>query len=206
MRAGFLGLVCAVIAAAQSSPTFYRNVLPILQDHCQECHRPGEIAPMPLLTYEQTRPWAKAIKTNVLSGKMPPWPADPHFGKFANDRSLSREQIDTLTAWADSGAAAGKLTDAPAPRTFVQGWNIPQPDAVMRMPEPFAIPAKGTVEYQYVIVPTGFAEDKWVQAVEVRPSNRGVVHHAVIFMREPGSTWLAGAKPGLAFAPTVKPS
>lgn len=158
---------------------------------------------MALLTYQQTRPWAKSIKTNVLSGKMPPWPADPHFGKFANDRSLSRPELDTLSAWADSGAAEGKASDAPPPRAFVAGWNIPQPDVVLKMPEAFGIPAKGTIEYQYVIVPSGFTEDKWIQAVEVRPSNRAVVHHAVVFVREPNSRWLAGAKTGVAFAPEV---
>ena len=200
-----LGVMSAALAAAQPKqpPTFYKDVLPILQNHCQECHRPGEIAPMALLTYQQTRPWAKSIKTNVLSGKMPPWPADPHFGKFANDRSLSRPELDTLSAWADSGAAEGKVSDAPPPRAFVAGWNIPQPDVVIKMPEAFSIPAKGTIEYQYVIVPSGFTEDKWVQAVEVRPSNRAVVHHAVVFVREPNSRWLAGAKTGVAFAPDV---
>jgi hypothetical protein len=205
LLAGVVFAAIASIAAAQQnhSPTFYKDVLPILQQHCQECHRPGEIAPMALLTYQQTRPWAKAIKTNVLSGKMPPWPADPHFGKFSNDRSLTRSELDTLAAWADSGAAEGKAFEAPPPRTFVAGWNIPQPDLVLKMPEAFNIPAKGTIEYQYVIVPTGFPEDKWVQAVEVRPSDRAVVHHAVIFLREPNSRWLAGAKTGVAFAPEV---
>ena len=205
MRCILLGVMFAALAAAQPKqpPTFYKDVLPILQQHCQECHRPGEIAPMALLTYQQTRPWAKSIKTNVLSGKMPPWPADPHFGKFANDRSLSRPELDTLSAWADSGAAEGKASDAPPPRAFVAGWNIPQPDVVLKMPEAFGIPAKGTIEYQYVIVPSGFTEDKWIQAVEVRPSNRAVVHHAVVFVREPNSRWLAGAKTGVAFAPEV---
>src|SRR5271163_3849849 len=134
----FGGIFCAIAAAqkpsASKTPTFYKDVLPILQNHCQECHRPGEIAPMALLSYEQTRPWAKAIKANTLAGKMPPWPADPHFGKFANDRSLTKAELDTLAAWADTGAAAGRPADAPAPRTFVEGWNIPKPDVVLKMP------------------------------------------------------------------------
>src|SRR5580704_3722712 len=192
-----------VVSAQKPSPTFYKDVLPILQNHCQECHRPGEIAPMALMNYEQTRPWAKAIKANVLEGKMPPWPADPHYGKFANDRSLSRPELDTLSALADSGAAEGKASDAPPPRAFVAGWNISQPDVVLKMPEAFGIPAKGTLDYQYVIVPSGFTEDKWIQAIEVRPSNRAVVHHAVVWLREPGSRWLAGAKQGVAFVPAV---
>ncbi len=200
MRSVVLGWTFTAIAAAQT-PTFYKDVLPILQNHCQECHRPGEIGPMALLTYEQARPWAKAIKTNVLEGKMPPWPANPQFGKFANDRSLNSVDRNTLAAWADSGATEGSKSDAPTPRTWVDGWNIPTPDLVIRMPEAFHIPAKGTVEYQYVIVPTGFTEDKWVQAVELRPSNRAAVHHAIVFLREPGSPWLAGVKPGVVFAP-----
>ena len=199
-----LGTLFAAIGAAQSpAPTFYKDVLPILQNRCQECHRSGEIGKMPLLTYEQTRPWAKSMKTAVLTGKMPPWPADPHFGKFAHDRSLTRAEMDTLSAWADSGAAEGRATDAPAPRTFVEGWNIPRPDLILRMPQPVSIPAKGTIEYQYVVVATGFTEDKWVQAVEVRPSNRAVVHHAVIYMRAPGNRWLAEAEQGVPFVPVA---
>ncbi len=205
MRFFLLAATFTALATAQSpAPTFYKDVLPILQNRCQECHRPGEIGKMPLLTFEQTRPWAKSIKTAVLTGKMPPWPADPHVGKFAHDRTLTRGEIDTLAAWADTGSAEGRKTDAPAPRTFVEGWNIPQPDVVLRMPQPVTIPAKGTVEYQYIIVPTGFTEDKWVQAVEVRPTNRAVVHHAVIFLREPDNRWLADAEKGVAFAPAVE--
>jgi hypothetical protein len=201
-QALLLAAIFSGIAAAQA-PTFYKDVLPILQNRCQECHRPGEIGKMPLLTFEQTRPWAKSIKTAVLTGKMPPWPADSHIGKFAHDRTLSRAEIDTLSAWADTGSAAGKPADAPAPRTFTEGWNIPKPDLVIRMPQAVNIPAKGTVEYQYIVVPTGFTEDKWIQAVEVRPTDRAVVHHAVIFLREAGNRWLADAAPGV---PTVPPA
>lgn len=205
-RSSFFTVAIAALwigPAPAAEVTFYKDVLPVLQDHCQECHRPGEIGPMPLLTYQQARPWAKAIKAAVLTGKMPPWPADPHFGKFSNDRSLSKAQIDTLAVWADSNAIEGKPADAPPPRTWVEGWNIPTPDRVIEMPQAFDMPAVGKVEYQYIIVPSGLTEDKWVQAVEVRPSNRGVVHHAVVYLREPGSRWLADAKPGVPFAPTV---
>jgi hypothetical protein len=190
-------------AFAASEPTFHKDVEPILQKACQECHRPGEIGPMPLLTYEQTRPWAKGIKSAVVQGKMPPWPADPHFGKFSNDRSLTKAEIDTLTAWVDSGAKEGSKADAPKPRTWVEGWNISKPDVVLEMKQPFHMPASGEVEYQYIVVPTGFTEDKWISQVEIRPSNRTVVHHAVIFIREPGFPWLKEAKPGVPFVPTV---
>jgi hypothetical protein len=193
----------ATSALAFSAPTFHKEIEPLLQNSCQECHRPGEIAPMPLLTYEQVRPWAKSIKAAVLKNQMPPWPADPHYGKFSNDRSLSKAQIDTIAAWVDAGAPEGNKTDAPRPRTWVEGWNISKPDAIIEMPQSFDMPASGEVEYQYIVVPTGFTEDKWIQAVEVRPSNRAVVHHAVMFIREPGNKWMAEAKPGVPFVPTV---
>src|SRR5438445_8772948 len=99
---------------AKTTPTFFHDVAPILQQHCQECHRAGEIGPMALLTYQQTRPWAKAIKSAVLARKMPPWLADPHYGRFSNDRSLSQAEIDTLVAWVDRGAREGDPKEAPA--------------------------------------------------------------------------------------------
>jgi hypothetical protein len=195
--------LAASLSATAAAPTFHKDVEPLLQNSCQECHRPGEIAPMALLTYDQVRPWAKSIKTAVLKNQMPPWPADPHYGKFANDRSLTKSQIDTIAAWVDAGAPEGDKADAPKPRTWVDGWNIKKPDAVVSMPQAFDMPASGEVEYQYIVVPTGFTEDKWIQAVEVRPSNRAVVHHAVIFIREPGNPWMKEAKPGIPFVPTV---
>src|SRR5215470_11460312 len=116
--------------------TFYKDVLPILQDHCQSCHRPGQIGPMPLLTYAQARAKAKTISQMVRSRKMPPWFADPKYGHFANDPSLTTGQIETITKWAEAGAPAGDPHDAPAPRAWVEGWNIPQPDRVIQMPQP----------------------------------------------------------------------
>lgn len=195
-------VVLCLVASAAPEVTFHKNVEPILQKSCQECHRPGEIGPMPLLTFEQARPWAKAIKGAVLQNKMPPWPADPHYGKFSNDRSLTKQEIDTLVAWADA-PIEGNKADAPKSRTWVDGWNISKPDAVIQMPNAFDMPASGEVEYQYIVVPTGFTEDKWVNAVEIRPSDRTVVHHAVIFVREPGNKWLTDAKPGVPYIPTV---
>ena len=197
---------CLLLLSATSlfaaDPTFYKDVLPILQDRCQECHRSGEIGKMPLATYQQARPWAAAIKEAVAMHKMPPWFADPHFGKFANDRSLSPEQVATLTAWADRGAKEGNPKDAPAPRRFEEGWNIPKPDMVLQMAKPFAIPAQGTVDYQYVVLPGTFTEDRWVRMAETRPSDRSVVHHLVVFVRDPQSKWLRGeAEPGIPFVP-----
>ena len=198
-----LPLAASAGESARNAPTFFRDVAPILQQHCQECHRAGEIAPMSLLTYQQTRPWAKAIKSAVLSRKMPPWFADPHYGHFSNDRSLSQAEIDTLVAWADNGAREGDLKEVPAARTFLDGWNIPRPDATIEMPTAIDVPAKGELRYQYVVLPTGFDDDKWVQAVEIRPSARAVVHHVVAFVREPQSRWLRDAEPGVPFVPVM---
>ena len=128
----------------QPQVTFSKDVAPILAKNCQGCHRPGEAAPMSLLTYQQARPWAKAIKEAVLLKKMPPWFADPHYGKFRNDRSLAQKDIDTLVAWAESGAPEGNPKDLPKPLRFVDGWNIGKPDMVLEMPEAFDVPASGT--------------------------------------------------------------
>lgn len=169
-------------AAGDASPaTFHRDVLPILQKHCQSCHRPGQVAPMSLLTYQNTRPWAKAIKTAVLGGKMPPWSADPRYSRFLNDPSLLRSEVDTLVAWVDAGAPEGDARDQPAPVTWREGWTI-QPDAIVSMPEPFPVPAKGVLELTEVTVPNCFKKDTWVTAIEVRPGNRSVVHHADLFL------------------------
>ena len=175
-------------ASAADPPTFYRDVLPILQNRCQECHRPGEIAPMPFTTYGETRPWAAAIRENVLSRRMPPWFADPCCGKFSNDRSLTADERTTLSEWAATGAHEGDPRDAPPPRQWTSGWNMPAPDLVLAPARAFEVPAKGAVDYQYFVVPTGFTQDRWVQASEVRPTARASVHHAVVYVREPGDT------------------
>jgi hypothetical protein len=193
--------VPAVFASAPDNPNFNRDVLPILQKRCQQCHRPGEVAPMAFLTYRETRPWAKAIREAVLLKKMPPWFAEPGYGPFANDRSLSKEEIDTLVRWAGTGAREGDVKDLPPPRPWVSGWNIAPPDAVLEMPRAFPVPASGAVDYQYIVVPTGFTQDKWVEMAELRPGNRAVVHHAVVYIREPGSAWLSHATPGIPYTP-----
>jgi hypothetical protein len=136
---------------------------------------------------------------------MPPWFADSKYGHFANDRSMSRQEIDTLVAWVDSGAVEGNPKDRPAAREFVAGWAMPKPDVVYQIPTAFPVPAKGTVEYQYIVVPTNLTEDKWVQIVEARPTNRAIVHHIVVYIRDPSSKWLRGeATPGVPFVPPAK--
>jgi len=182
-------------------PTFNRDVAPILQDKCDGCHRTGEVAPMSLITYKQTRPFAAAIKEAVSLRKMPPWFADPRYGHFANDRSLSQHDIDTLVAWAKNGAPEGDPKDLPPPRKFLDGWNIESPDLVLQMPAPFSVPASGTIDYQYLLVPGKFDKDTWVQMAEVRPGNRAVLHHVIAFVRQPGSKWLASIQPGVPYVP-----
>ncbi len=188
------------MACGAAAPEFYSDVLPILQTHCQGCHRSGEMAPMPLETYNQARPYAKAIASVTKRRVMPPWFADTCCGHFANDPSLSQEQIETLGRWADANAPAGDWRKAPAPPVWTAGWNIERPDAVFKMPVPMHLPASGDVPYQYVIIPTHFKEDRWVRMSEIRPGNRMVVHHAVAYIREPGSKWLAGAPVGKPFS------
>ena len=154
---------------------------------------------MPLMTYRQVKPYARAIQEVTRKRTMPPWFADPRFGHFADDPSLTPQEIATLSAWADAGAPAGNAHDAAPPRLWAQGWVIPQPDLVLRMPKPVKIPAHGDVEYTYEIVPTGFTEGKWVQMSEVRPESRANVHHAVVYIRPPGSNWLRHAPVGTPF-------
>jgi len=178
--------LCASLSAAAttggSTVTFNKDIAPILQKNCQSCHRPGEPAPMPLLTYKQVRPWASAIKEATALKKMPPWFADSHYGKWSNDRSLTKADIDTIARWADSGAPEGDAKDAPVPVKFIDGWNIAKPDMVLEMTSDYQVPAKGTIEYQYILVPGQFTEDKWVKMAEVRPGNRAVVHHVIAFV------------------------
>jgi hypothetical protein len=192
---------CAVAATNSTSVTFEKEVLPILQKRCQDCHRPGEAAPMSLLTYQDARPWAKSIRQAVLTKRMPPWFADPGYGHFMNDRSLSQGEIDTIVSWVDGGAKEGDPKDAPAPRHFVEGWTIGQPDLVLEMPQAFEVPVSGKVEYQYVIIPTHLTQDRWVLASEVRPGRREVMHHVITSIREPGSQWMADMQPGVIFVP-----
>ena len=182
---------------AADPPTFYKDVLPVLQANCQTCHRPGEVAPMSLVTYEQTRPWARAIKAATASQKMPPWFADPNYGHFANERRLSSRDLATINAWVDAGAPAGRESDAPPPIAFQDGWNI-TPDVVVEMPKPFELPAAGTINYKYVLVKTNFDRDMWVTAAEMRPGNAKVLHHGKVWVRPPGSTWMSNAVPGEA--------
>jgi hypothetical protein len=204
---GVLAVATALLipASAAADVTFNKDVLPILQKNCQTCHRPGEVAPMSLVTYRDARPWARAIRTAVLAGKMPPWQVEPQYDHtFSNVARLTQAERETLAAWADNGAAEGDSTHRPAPATFPDGWNI-KPDMVVEMPTEFAVQASGTIEYQYMLVKANFPEDVWVKAAEMRPGNSKVVHHGEVWVLPPGSKWMATAVPGVAYPQSKMP-
>ena len=176
-----------------ATPTFYRDILPILQSHCQSCHRPNQIAPMPFLTYKQTKPYAQAIASAIRDHKMPPWFADSTIGHFSNDPSLTETEISTLITWANASAPAGNPSEAPPQKQWTSGWQIPTPDKIITMPTAVKLPATGDIDYTYEIVPTHFTEDRWIQSSEIRPSAPANVHHAVVYIRPPNSNWLKHA-------------
>ena len=188
-----------------ATPTFSKDVAPILYNRCAECHRAGEAAPMALTSYQEARPWAKAIKAAVVQRKMPPWLADQHYGTFANDRRLSDKEIETLVAWADGGAPEGDAKSTPAVPHFESGWIIGKPDAVIDTGVDYAVPAQGTVAYQYFTVATNFTEDKWVESAEVRPDKRAVVHHVIAFLQEPDGRGSPLANLLVGYAPGEQP-
>jgi hypothetical protein len=175
----------AAYAQTPGTPTFAKDVAPILYKNCTNCHRPGEIGPMALQTYAEARPYARAIATKVADGSMPPWHADPASGHFLNDRRLSDHDKETIAKWVTGGALEGDPKDLPPQPAYTDGWMMGKPDVVLTMQEDYPIPASGTLEYKNFQVPTNFTEDKWVQAIEVRPGNRAVVHHVIITMRSP---------------------
>jgi hypothetical protein len=183
--------VCAGQMTAQV--TFSKNVAPILYAHCVVCHHPNDIAPMSLVTYHEVRPWAAAIREAVLQRAMPPWHADPHTGEYINDRRLSDQDIATIDTWVKSGAKEGSPEDLPAMPEFKDGWHI-KPDLVLTIPEQ-TVAAGNQDDYEYIYVPTDFTEDRWVQAAEVVPGDRRVVHHATVSVIA-GDKVPIGKKPG----------
>jgi peroxiredoxin len=166
--------------------TFTRDVLPILQKSCQPCHRPGQIGPFPLITYEDAADHAAMIREVVVQKRMPPWHADPRHGKFMNDRSLKPEEIRTLTSWVAAGTPRGDAKDAPPPIAWPKDWRIGTPDVVLSIPKEIDVPAQGVMPYLNFLVPTDFAEDRWVTKAEVRPSDARVVHHVLVYVKLPG--------------------
>ena len=195
--AAIAGARAQTAQSVTSVPTFSKDVAPILYKHCVTCHRPGEIGKMSLLTYEQARPYAKAMANAVTNRTMPPWHADAPAGTFHNERSLSDRERSTITAWAGGGAPNGDPKDLPVLPTFTDGWALGKPDVVLEMQEDYPVPAKGTVQYEWLYIPTNFTEAKWVKSLEIRPGNRSVVHHVLIYYR---------AKPDGKTPPIARPN
>jgi hypothetical protein len=186
-----LGRVFSLIAfplfahpATPATPTWSDDVAPIIYKHCVECHHSNDTAPMSLISYQEVKPWAAAIRDAVLLRKMPPWKADPHIGKWSNDPSLTEAEIAIIKAWVDGGKPEGNPRDLPAAPVFADGWRAGQPDAIVSIPS-FELSAKGADQYSYITVPTNFTEDRWVVSGELRPGNRRIVHHAHVFVIEP---------------------
>jgi hypothetical protein len=188
-----LGLCLTVLAAfdaghllaagqAADAPTYYRDVLPILQKNCQSCHRPGQIAPFSMLSYDSTRPWARSVKTKVESRQMPPWFADPHVQEFSNNPSLSDAQVSMIVRWVEGGAIAGDAKDAPQPIQWAEnGWTV-TPDYVIKGMD-YPVPAhtpKEVIEWATYYVPTGLTKDTWITSLEIKPSELSVTHHICV--------------------------
>ena len=178
---------CADSPAPAGEITYTKHVAKIIQERCQECHRPGQIAPFSLTNYRQVKGWAKMIKEVVHDNRMPPWHADPNVGKFANDRSLSKAEKDLLFSWIDNGAPQGDPADLPEAPVWDANWRIGTPDVVFSMPEDVTIPATGVIDYKHFTTPTNFTEDKWVKSMEARAGNPKVVHHILMFTVAPGA-------------------
>jgi len=172
-------------ASAPAAVTFNKDIAPIFYANCTSCHRPGDIAPMSLMTYKDTRPWAKAIATKVADGTMPPWHADPQYGKFVGERRLTDAQKSAIAKWVAAGAPEGNAADLPPAPVYTDEWNIGTPDAVLSMQEDYPIPATGEIPYQYLVVPANFAEDRFITDWEIRPGDRRAVHHLLLYLLAP---------------------
>lgn len=192
--AAILAVVASMPALAADSAnrvTFTKDVLPVLQENCQTCHRPagrnmsGMVAPMSLMTYREVRPWSKAIAKAVGQREMPPWFAtDATHGIFRNERTLTQEEIDTIVSWVEQGAPRGNPADAPEPMTFPEGWYMDEPDLVLSFEEPFFVDDDVQDLYHSVTVPVSLdlvPEDKWLQAMEFSPGSE-VVHHVIAYL------------------------
>jgi hypothetical protein len=188
-------LLPAVPPRMAASSTWCRDVAPIVQRHCESCHRAGQVGPFELRTYHDALGWSAMIREVVTAGRMPPWGADPRFGRFSNDPSLTEAEKKTLLDWIHSGCPEGDTADLPPPVTYPDEWNIGKPDAVVTMASEFRVPAEGVIEYQSFVVDPGFQADRWVTAAEIRPGNRKVVHHCNVFLQPPGASgvWEQGS-------------
>jgi hypothetical protein len=194
-------LLIAQTPAVDEPATFTKDVAPILWKHCAGCHRPGEVGPFPLLSYRDAAKRAELLKDVVEHRAMPPWKAEPGYGHFLDERRLTDQEIATIARWADDGAEEGDPKDLPPPPRFSDGWQLGEPDLVLEMPEAFDVPASGEDVFRCFVIPTGLLEDRAVTAIEFRPGNRRVVHHALFFLDSRGQARARDAEdPGPGFA------
>ncbi|VTS04434.1 ascorbate-dependent monooxygenase [Tuwongella immobilis] len=175
---------------ANQPPTFTKDVAPILWNHCASCHRPGEIGPFPLLTYQDAAKRAKFLVDVTESRRMPPWKPAPGHGKFQDERRLGDAELATLAKWAQAGAPEGDAKDLPKMPSFPEGWQLGTPDLILKMPESFTVPAEGRDLLQCFVIPMGLQKDQMVAAWEFRPGNRKVVHHAILYTDHTGQARL----------------
>ncbi len=197
-----IGCPIPVVPRAALKPTFARDVAPILQKNCQQCHRAGQVGPFPLTTYEQARKRAGDIAAQVLDRKMPPWKPDPAVGPgFKHSKALSEDEIAVVAAWAESGAPEGDRADMPEPPVYRDGWALGDPDLILEPAADFAIPAEGDDIYRCFVIPTSIPEDKYIAAIEYRPGNRKVVHHVLAYVDVTGQGRKRDeADPGLGYS------
>jgi mono/diheme cytochrome c family protein len=181
------GLWLAAVAVGGEVPTYTKEVAPILWKNCAGCHRPGEIGPFSLLTYQEAAKRATFIEEITASRKMPPWKPEAGFGSFHDERRLTEQEIKTLAAWAEAGAPEGNPKDLPPAPKFTDGWRHGPPDLVLTVPEPFQVPASGRDVYRCFVIPIGIDSNQTVSLVEFRPGNRKVVHHALLYLDNTGA-------------------
>ena len=174
------GLISPQTALAAEAPSYYRDVAPILQKHCQDCHRPGQVAPFSLLTYDQARKRSSDIVAVTEDRLMPPWHASTSVGgPFRDARVLSESEKKTLAAWAAASCPAGDVKDAPPPKSWNSEWALGPPDLILEVPQSYTLGASGRDEHRVFVIPSGLTEGKWVSAVDFRPGNPRIVHHVL---------------------------
>jgi hypothetical protein len=194
----FLGVIGA--HANSATPNFNRDIASIIYQNCSNCHRPGEVAPFPLLTYEDVAKRAKQIAAITKARYMPPWKATEAYGHFLDERRLTDGQIAAIGEWAGHGAPEGDPSQKPAPPKFAEGWLAGEPDKVVRMPQPFTLPADGADEFRCFVIPLGAESEEYVQTVEFRPGNRRIVHHALFFLDNSGAARQKEITPGQGYS------
>lgn len=189
--------------------TYSKDIARILQERCVECHRAGEVAPFPLTSYEEVVGWSDSIREVVDEGRMPPWFADPNYGVFLHDGRIPDEEKTLIRQWVANGSPQGDPADLPEPKQYLEGWGMPEPDAVYAMSDtPFQVPAEGVIDYQNYFVDPGWKEDTWICGAEARPGARSVVHHILVFIQRPNTRYIPGLPGDLfaAYAPGMKPT